>query len=152
YLVTARMADGNLSRIVVWVSDTVLLKKPLDGKVWCYVGDARNGSPVENARIDFFGWKQVPTAPNRNAWTTGTKEPPARCDADGQIILDSDQLSHEYQWLITGGTPAAKNSYGRFAYLGFTNVWYGRRYDAEYNQRKASTITDRPVYRPGQNV
>jgi uncharacterized protein YfaS (alpha-2-macroglobulin family) len=152
YLLTARMADGNLSRIVVWVSDTVLLKKPLDGKVWCYVGDALNGSPLGQARIDFFGWKQVPTAPNRNEWTTVTKEFTAQCDANGQIILDDDQLSHEYQWLIIGGTRAPKNSFGRFAYLGFTNVWYGRHYDYEYNQRKAFTITDRPVYRPGQTV
>ena len=41
---------------------------------------------------------------------------------------------------------------GRFAYLGFTNVWYGNCYDAEYNETKVFTITDRPVYRPEQTV
>ncbi len=41
---------------------------------------------------------------------------------------------------------------GRFAYLGFTNVWYAQRYDAEYSATKVYTITDRPVYRPGQKV
>ena len=51
------------------------------------------------------------------------------------------------QWLITARTPE-----GRFAYLGFTDVWYGRRYDAEYNATKVYTITDRPVYRPEQKV
>ena len=51
------------------------------------------------------------------------------------------------QWLITARTPQ-----GRFAYLGFTGVWYGRRYDAQYNATKVYTITDRPVYRPDQKV
>ena len=32
------------------------------------------------------------------------------------------------QWLVTATTRD-----GRFAYLGFTGVWYGRHYDAEYN-------------------
>src|SRR5262249_6488194 len=40
----------------------------------------------------------------------------------------------------------------RFAYLGFTNVWFGQQYDHEYNQTKIFTITDRPVYRPSQTV
>ncbi len=41
---------------------------------------------------------------------------------------------------------------GRFAYLGFTNVWYPEYYDAEYNEVKSFAITDRPVYRPKQTV
>lgn len=43
YLVTATMAGGNVSRIIVWVSDTVILKKQLDGQVFYYVADAVNG-------------------------------------------------------------------------------------------------------------
>ena len=46
----------------------------------------------------------------------------------------------------------ARNSEGRLAYMGFSNVWYPHYYDAEYNQTKVFTITDRPVYRPGQTV
>ena len=41
---------------------------------------------------------------------------------------------------------------GRFAYLGFTGVWAGSYYDAQYEQTKVFSITDRPVYRPGQKV
>ena len=36
--------------------------------------------------------------------------------------------------------------------MGFTGIWAGNRYDAEYNQTKVFTITDRPVYRPNQKV
>jgi uncharacterized protein YfaS (alpha-2-macroglobulin family) len=49
--------------------------------------------------------------------------------------------------VITARTPQ-----GRFAYLGFTGVWSGSYYDAQYEQTKVFAITDRPVYRPGQKV
>ncbi len=68
-------------------------------------------------------------------------------DADGQVIPDPQQQAQGFQWLITARTPE-----GRFAYLGFTGVWYGNWYDAEYNATKVFTITDRPVYRPEQKV
>ncbi len=40
----------------------------------------------------------------------------------------------------------------RFAYLGFTHVWYNQRHDPEYNQTRVFAMTDRPVYRPDQTV
>src|SRR5262249_26587960 len=52
YLLTAQMAGGNLSRIIVWVSDTVILKKNLEGKVLHYVADAVTGQPVAKAKVD----------------------------------------------------------------------------------------------------
>jgi hypothetical protein len=152
YLVTARMAGGNISRIVVWVSDTVLLKKPLDGKSFIYVADAVSGKPVARATVDFFGWKQVQVVPNRNEWKIVTSKFTATTDDDGQVIVGNDRIANEYQWLITAHTKGAGADNGRFAYRGFTYVWYGRIYDAEYNQTKAFVITDRPVYRPGQTA
>ena len=69
-------------------------------------------------------------------------------NADGQVIRrNRAQQPPDYQWLVT-----ARTQEGRFAYLGFTNVWYGSYYDAKYNQVKVLPITDRPVYRPGQPV
>jgi hypothetical protein len=152
YLLTAQMAGGNQSRIIVWVGDTVLLKKPLNGKTFLFVADAVTGKPVPGAEVEFFGWRQVPTAPRRNEWKTESTELTTTADVDGQLILGGDQLPQNYQWLITARTKGAKEGDGRFAYLGFTNIWYGRVYDAEYNQTKVFTITDRPVYRPGQTV
>ena len=66
-------------------------------------------------------------------------------DADGQLLTGQGTQPSDYQWLITATTPD-----GRFAYMGFTGVWYGQAYDAEYSQTKVYTITDRPVYRPDQ--
>src|SRR5262249_32399438 len=39
-----------------------------------------------------------------------------------------------------------------FGYLGWTNIWGGRRYDQEYEAKRTFVMTDRPVYRPGQKV
>lgn len=145
YLVTARMAGGNTTHIVVWVADTAIAKKPLDAKTWYFVADAATGSPIAKANVEFFGWKQEHRAPNRIEILT--KEFAEFTDAQGQVTLDAQQQPPDYQWLAIARTPE-----GRLAYLGFSGVWYGQRHDPEYNAVKVFTITDRPVYRPGQTV
>ena len=49
YLLTARMEGGNTSQIVVWLDDTVIVKKPLADKAYYFVADARTGQPVPRA-------------------------------------------------------------------------------------------------------
>ena len=56
-------------------------------------------------------------------------------------------MPRNHQWLATVTTEG-----GRHAYLGFHGVWYGQRHDQEYKAAKAFAVTDRPVYRPGQEV
>lgn len=153
YLVTARMENGSLSRIVVWISDTVILKKQLEDKAFYYVADAQTGQPVPGASVEFFGYRQQQVVPNQNNWKTLTTRFTQTSDPDGQLFSDPKNHSHEYQWLITARKDR-KNQEGvdRLAYLGFSGVWYGRGHDTEYNQTKVFTITDRPVYRPMQEV
>jgi len=153
YLLTAKMADGNTSRIIVWVSDTVLVKKNLDGKVFYYVADAVSGQPVAKATLDFFGYKQVQTAPNVNNWRVETTAFTETTDADGQLLIGPRTMPTEYQWVVTA-KKAKDNADGsdRFAYYGFSGIWFGNPYDPEYNQTKVFAITDRPVYRPQQTV
>jgi uncharacterized protein YfaS (alpha-2-macroglobulin family) len=151
YLLKGQMAGGNLSRIIVWVSDTVILKKPLDGKVFYYVADAVTGQPIPNAKLDFFGWKVVQVAPFpkpevRVDTTTFTD----KTNDDGQLLVTAAQQPQDYQWLITARTDKGQGN--RFAYLGFTGAWYGRIYDPEYNQTKVFALTDRPAYRPMHTV
>ena len=52
-----------------------------------------------------------------------------------------------FQWLVT-----ARTTEGRFAHLGFTNIWAFPDQDLPMTQVKAYAITDRPVYRPGTAV
>jgi uncharacterized protein YfaS (alpha-2-macroglobulin family) len=147
YLITATMQDGNVSRIIVWLADTVIVKKQLDDKSWYYVADAVTGQPIEKANVEFFGWNQRPVNPNQNQFQVVIQDKAYYTSAEGQIQLDAKTLPQDFQWLVIATTPQ-----GRLAYLGFTNVWYGNYYDPEYNARKALLITDRPVYRPGQGV
>ena len=66
---------------------------------------------------------------------------------NGQIILGADRMTNQMQWLVT-----ATSEDGRFAYHGFSGVWYNKIYDPAYKMTKAIFITDRPVYRPKQEV
>jgi alpha-2-macroglobulin len=146
YLVTAEMADGNTSSIVVWIDDTAIVSKVLSGKNYYFVADAVSGKPVAKANVEFFGWQQRyhDKPPRHEVVTTKFAE---FTDADGQVMPDPQQQWQDFHWLATATT-----NEGRFAYLGFQHVWYRQMYDAEYNATKVFTITDRPVYRPEQKV
>ena len=149
YLLSATMADGNTSNIIIWLADTVIVKKPLNGKCYYFVADAVTGKPIPKANVEFFGYKQQyleqKTGERRyNVLTTNFAE---FTDENGQVIPNPKDQPTGYQWLIIARTKG-----GRFAYLGFTGVWYSKYYDHEYNQTKVFTVTDRPVYRPKQPV
>ena len=64
-----------------------------------------------------------------------------------QVLLTLKENYDQHQWIVT-----ASNREGRFAHLGFTNMWKAGYYDAQYEATKVFTITDRPVYRPKQTV
>ncbi len=161
YLVEAQMDGGNTSFIVLWVDDTAIVKKPLDGGTYYYVADAKTGKPIAGANVAFFGWRQVyhQQPPRHEVITRQFAE---FTGAGGQVITRAEPTdggaaqpygdpaagtqSQNYQWLVTA------HQRPRFAYLGFAGVWYGNRYDAQYNATKVYAITDRPVYRPDQTV
>ncbi len=146
YLVTAKMADGNTSRTLIWIADTVIVKKPLPEKTYYYVADAVTGQPVAKAKLEFFGYRQQYL--ERNRVQLDTTQFAEFTDADGQIsVANPDQLNN-YQWLVSTAAQAG----ARFAFLGYTGMWRAGYYDYEYNETKVFTITDRPVYRPKQTV
>ena len=85
YLLIARMADGNTSRILVWLSDTVIVKKNLDGSNLDFVADAISGKPVARANVDLFGWKVVQVVPNQNQFRVETMSFNRTTDDAGQL-------------------------------------------------------------------
>jgi uncharacterized protein YfaS (alpha-2-macroglobulin family) len=146
YLLVAKMEGGNVSRIVVWIADTVIVKKPLDKKAYYFVADAVTGQPVAKANLEFFGYKQE-WVQGTNSSRVDTKDFAEFTDPEGQCMPDPSRQEQNYSWVVIATTPQ-----GRLAYLGFTSVWYGNYYDQEYNQSKVFVITDRPVYRPEQPI
>ncbi|MDK1031259.1 MAG: MG2 domain-containing protein, partial [Planctomycetia bacterium] len=150
YLLTAKMKGGNTTHIIIWVADTVIVKKQLDKQLLFYVADAESGKPVAKANLEFFGYWQKWVRDDKRGqghYELHLKNLAEFTDADGQVILAEKRLPRNYQYIITATTPK-----GRLAYLGWTGVWYGTRYDREYKATKAFLITDRPVYRPKHTV
>jgi uncharacterized protein YfaS (alpha-2-macroglobulin family) len=152
YLVTAKMANGNLSRIIIWVANTAIVKKQLDGQALYFVADAVTGKPIARANVEFFGWRQVQVKPNTNQFRVETTNFAENTDADGQVFLSQQRMPQDHQWLIVARNQPGGQAAERFAFLGFTSVWFGQQYDPEYNQTKVFAMTDRPVYRPAQTV
>ena len=147
YLVESKMADGNSSRIILWVADTVIVKKQLEGQSFHFVADAVSGQPIAKANVELFGWKQEQVVPGKPQWKIITRDFAEFTNADGQLLLGANQQPQGFQWVAI-----ARMDSGRLAYHGFSHVWFQQRHDPEYHARKAFTITDRPVYRPAQKV
>jgi alpha-2-macroglobulin len=145
YLLTARFADGNVTKSVLWVADTALVQKTgLDGELY-YVGDAESGTPIAGANVEFFGYRQQR---NRQGQVqTITNNFAERSDAHGLVRPDRNRMGNNLQWLAIARTPT-----GGLAYTGFQGVWRGRVSREVYREVKAFGMTDRPVYRPGQTM
>jgi uncharacterized protein YfaS (alpha-2-macroglobulin family) len=146
YIVTGKMRDGNVTRLLIWIDDTVIVRKPGNGKTIYYVADATSGAPIAAANMEFFGWR-VEYGRTPNSQQVITSNFAEATDANGLILADPKLMKQELQWLTT-----VRTNDGRFAHQGFTHVWYGERHDQEYNEVKVYGITDRPVYRPNQPV
>ncbi|MEM1303671.1 MAG: MG2 domain-containing protein, partial [Planctomycetota bacterium] len=153
YLVTAKMAPlggkpGNTSKLVLWVADTAIVRKPLDGQMLYYVADAVSGKPVAGATVEFFGYRQD-RGEKPNDFRVQTERFARKTDADGLVTIDAEAggVDPRLQWLAT-----VRTDDGRLAYLGFRGVWRATRQQQSYDAAKAVVLTDRPVYRPGQTV
>ena len=150
YLLVAKMAGGNVSRIIIWLNDGALVKKQLNNGVLYFFADAATGRPIAGAELEFFGYRQEYIERHTflgRPYNIITSAFSGSTDAEGRFIAaDKGALDSNYQWL------AVARGGGRFAYLGFSGVWGASYYDQEYSQAKIYGITDRPVYRPGQNV
>ncbi|MDG3002715.1 MG2 domain-containing protein [Paludisphaera mucosa] len=149
YLLTARVEGGNVGRVVVWLDDTALIRKPMSMSSFYFAADARTGAPVAGASLELFGWvmRQVDGGAR---FQVDVKEGTYQTDPKGQVvapITPPDPNTGPHQWLATARTPD-----GRLAYLGFTPIWPLGRDEDRYNEVKVLAVTDRPVYRPGGPV
>ncbi len=164
YLLAADMGDGNTSRIIAWVTDTVIVQKPMSNKVLTYIADAVTGKPIPGASVDYFGWKQQWLQDNK--YLISTQSYSATANADGEIFTQTDpnvaynqpdppvdpanpKLDRNLQWLTTATTKD-----GRLAFIGWgRNVWAAGDpydpYDSTYNRVKAFIMTDRAGVPPG---
>ncbi|MFQ3594207.1 MAG: MG2 domain-containing protein, partial [Gemmataceae bacterium] len=155
YLIEAKMEGGNTTRCIAWIADTVLVKKMLQNQAMYFVADAITGKPIDKANLEFFGWhpQWVPHPAGGGYHRVITTAMAHNSDADGMVLTGPGDQPSNYNWLVIarkkGDGPGGAD---RFAYLGFSNVWYNREYDPQYHATRVFTITDRPVYRPEHTV
>ncbi len=149
YFLEAQIEGGNKMGIVVWLSDTAIVKKAGSNESQYYVVDAATGAPVSKATLEFFGYRQESLPDRQQKGRRQTQIHTRRfaefTDENGQFFAKPGTVGQDHQWLITATTAE-----GRFAHLGWTNVWYQPQDPDFFEQVKTFTITDRPVYRPGQ--
>lgn len=143
---------GAESKVVVWIADTVIIRKVAADGVLHQVVDARTGEPIVGATVDLFGWGGKRTrGPNgkRGEMRVVTERYVEITDSDGVCWIDAtpETSGGGYQWLTTATTPQ-----GRLAYLGFYGLWRAQRDDNPPQQARTFVVTDRPVYRPEDTV
>ncbi len=144
YLVEAAMRDGNVSRVVLWIADLALVKKDGFDEQMLFVADAKSGEPVAGANVSFLSlnWRW-----DKGRRSYDMREFAGKTDADGLLFIPSAGIRN-LESLITATTED-----GGFAYIGFQPVWAPLRQPEDAaGQEAAFLITDRPVYRPGQEV
>jgi len=145
YWLEAHLIDGNKTSVIVWISDTAIVRKNLRDGAHYFIADAMDGEPVQGAEVEFFGYDLVdggPFSKGKRKVTTITRV--RQSNFQGETTFEDHE---DLRWLITATT-----STGRFAYLGFNQIWNRHVNDDPFNRIQMFTITDRPVYRPGHEV
>ncbi len=146
YLITAKMQDGNISHVVIWIDDLAILRKTTKNGSLYFVGDAVSGKSVGQTNLEFFGWRMEwdNDGKKQRLITSNFAE---KTDKEGMIVVDPKLLDQNFQWLTIARDPK-----GRMAFLGFHGVWLPHYAWETFHQLKIYGITDRPVYRPDQKV
>ncbi len=144
YLIECRLnGDEHLSRILLWINDLAIVRKPIADAQLIYVADAITSQPLSNVNVEFFGV------------TPGDRNPPVnmakKTDNDGQIILRNEisgSLPHSnYQWMVI-----ARDARGRIAVQGNGYYSYAPMSADRFRYFKAFGVADQPVHRPGDKI
>ncbi|HID21482.1 MAG TPA: alpha-2-macroglobulin, partial [Planctomycetaceae bacterium] len=147
YLIKAQVRDGNLSRIVMWLSETAIVKKRLADGTLLNLLDARDGRPLPGMQVQLFGFRIVRRGPGRRDLRLQISRFSRESDGEGKVLIRSDEAPQEFQWLIIARDDR------RLAFLGFSSLWPGwRQPQWPAVRQRAFAITDRPVYKPGDTV
>jgi hypothetical protein len=149
YLVEGSFEGGSKTRVLLWLEGLVLVKTAQAKAAHYFLADAVTGAPVVGAKMKFFGYKQD--------WgKSGLLNPQKRiyqfkdfqATSDEHGVLNAKVFNlDEYQWLIQASTAD-----GRLAFLGFENLHFNSSNERSSEQTRLYSITDRPVYRPNQEV
>jgi len=155
WMVEGSFEGGSKTRALLWLESLVIVKTRQMKAGHYFIADAATGAPVAGATVKFFGYKQEwkdGTLRQRPKLVYSFKTFQLTSDEQGQVKAE-DAKVNDYQWLVL-----ATALEGKLACLGFERFYFSSHdpFDAPdngfANQTRLYTITDRPVYRPGQEV
>ncbi|MEM1294454.1 MAG: hypothetical protein AAGH89_03750, partial [Verrucomicrobiota bacterium] len=142
----AHVEGGNKTSVVVWITDTAIVRKPLDGKFHHFIADAQTGAGIANAEVEFFGWERDRGRIQQDKWKIDVSAQSKRANQQGEVVFQQGGRDRK-RWLVT-----AQTNQGRFAYLGFRTLWARDYENVQPDAIRIFSITDRPAYRPGDIV
>lgn len=152
YLVTAHFKGGNIARETVWIADTAIVARSASTNVY-YVADAETGVPIKDAEVRFIGYRQEYLPRKKQKFNRRYKLHydsfvGGRTSGTGLLELPPGKFKKYYSYM-----GIARTASGRLALLPYRSWNSYRRYNSYgYKSRKVYSITDRPVYRPGQKM
>ena len=159
FLIRAEIAGsdgkpGNVEYAVVWLHDTAIVRRTIDGASLYFVSEAESGTPIAGANVEVFGYfteyQSLPAENNRRrqepTLTWNFRESAHSTDENGfAVVAGESGQSNRFNTLITATVPGRKG----IAHIGFANLWTGPLFDRGHNaMNRVFVITDRPVYRP----
>lgn len=153
WLVEGTFEGGRQTRALLWLESLVIVKTQQGTATHYFIADAVTGAPVPEATVRFFGYREEWSDRRNNQRPVRVyqfKDFQRRSDAQGQVIVKASDIPENHQWLIT-----ATAVEGKLAYLGAERFYFtGDDFDRDpfAEDTRLYTITDRPVYRPAQEV
>ncbi|MCP3964912.1 MAG: hypothetical protein GY750_11080 [Lentisphaerae bacterium] len=152
YLLEAEVADGNTVRMIIWISELAIVKRPVPSGTLVMVTDALTGKPIRNATLNFFGYRLDYIRNDKNSkqgqrYNLKTDQFHIESGEDGTILLKGDLFKRGYQYSIRA------KSGERTAIMGFEYFYESNsKPQLSNDEKRIYCITDRPIYRPGQTV
>ncbi|MBL9143285.1 MAG: hypothetical protein JNM99_06335 [Verrucomicrobiaceae bacterium] len=148
YLVEVSFNGEHTTRALLWIEGLAIVQTTLSDGVHCFVCDAVTGAPVPNAKVNGFGyraeWKRDGVLTSKSSLQYTFNEATRSTDEHGVVKFSA---RNDLQWLFV-----ARDAAGRLAYSGFESFYSPGRNAEMLRQSRVFTMTDRPVYRPGQPV
>ncbi|MCR9296050.1 MAG: MG2 domain-containing protein, partial [bacterium] len=138
------VSEEHLARTIVWVGSTTLIRTQQAKEVLWRCVDTRSGEPATNTTIEFFGWKFERSAGRARTLTRSFAE---RTNAAGEVFSN---LPSEYSWIAVSRSGASAQP--SIAVMGWESFFYRDDRTTEFRQAKAFGVSERPVYRPGDEV
>jgi uncharacterized protein YfaS (alpha-2-macroglobulin family) len=148
--ITAKMDNGNEFHTVVWIVDSVLVRRDVGGNIQWWVADATTGAPIPNTEISFFGYRTEhlePKVPLARRMNVHVKEFKRTTDADGRILIKPADADPQFQW-----TAIARPKGMAPAFHGFSHLSPQEPQLQNANRSITYGISDRPLYKPGDTI